>query len=274
MIHVCAEIGINHNGDLGMAKRLIDAAKASGASSAKFQRRVPEVDVPRSAWDAPKETPWGLMPYIQYKQRMEFSLEQCGELFDYGWHIGIPVWWSVWGVEALKSIAIIPAERWKVPSAKITDMALLKAVEALREPVVMSTGGSTYTEADAAVFALQSCGDLTVCHTNSQYPCPVVELNLRCVEALKERYPFAKVGYSGHETGLATTVATVALGVSYIERHITLDRSLWGTDQAASVEPQGFKRLVDDIRSVEAALGDGVRRISEGEATVMRKLRG
>ena len=168
---------------------------------------------------------------------------------------------------------------WKIPSAKLTDLELLENIsgslerQKKRTPVVLSTGMSTLEEIDRAVSILGG-QDLTLLHCNSTYPCPKEDLNLRCIQSLHERYPWCPIGYSGHEVGLATTVATVALGARYVERHITLDRSMWGSDQAASVEPVGFKRLVDDIRGVESALGDGKKRVTEGELAVMKRLRG
>lgn len=274
-VHICAEAGINHNGKLEVAEDLIVAAKKAGADSVKFQRRVPAVDVPMAVRDAPKETPWGMMSYVEYKDKIELTLNEYHNLWIHARKVGIPMFWSIWSTQALANLYNAPFRPigWKVPSAKITDMPLLGELATMETPIIISTGGSTTQQVDAAVEVLKNT-DLTICHCNSSYPCPKEDLNLRRITVLKERYPNHKIGYSGHEVGLATTLAAVALGATYIERHLTLDRSMWGSDQASSIEPNGFKRLVDDIRSIEVAMGDGVKRVTEAEEAVMGRLRG
>lgn len=265
--YIVAEIGQNHNGDLALAKQMIDAAIWAGASAVKFQKRDVEAAVPKDQWDKKRDTPWGELRYIDYRRKLEFSVDQFAEIDAYC--RGRIQWFaSVWDVCSLYDMKKFDLPWYKVPSAKITDLGLLSLMRGL--PVIMSTGGSTLIQIDAAVETLPP---YILCHTNSTYPCPNRDLNLRCITTLKERYA-CPTGYSGHEVGLATTLAAVALGVCYVERHFTMDRSLFGTDQAASVEPQGFRRLVDDIRAIEEALGDGVKRVTDAEAKVMEKLRG
>lgn len=272
-VTVVAEIGINHNADVGTAIRLIDAAQAAGADFVKFQKRVPWLAVPAAMKDTPKSTPWGDMTYLQYKERMEFGTVEYDLIDSYCRSAGIGWFASPWDVPSVAFLGRYDLPMLKVASASITDRALLEAVRDSGRPVVISTGMSTPEEVRAAVAAL---GDSlrTICHCNSTYPCPPEDLNLRVIPALRAEYPGLEIGYSGHETGLQTTVAAVALGATYIERHITLDRAMWGTDQAASVEPQGFARLVRDIRVVEQAMGDGIKRVTPGELPVRAKLRG
>lgn len=273
-IHICAELGINHSGSLETALRMVQAAKDCGATSVKFQKRVPRIAVPPEMWDVPRETPWGVLPYIEYKERIEFSVSQYQVIDQVCRTIGIPWFVSVWDIPSLdEMLAVFPDMPYiKVPSACLTDDALLQAIADTDKPIIVSTGMSTPQEIDHAM-GLLTFEDVTVCHCNSTYPCPPKNLNLRCLTHLKDSYPWATLGYSGHEVGLAPSLAAAALGAQYIERHFTLDRSSWGTDQAASVEPGGFRRLVKDIRLVETSLGDGIKRVYDEEVPVMRKLR-
>jgi N-acetylneuraminate synthase len=280
-VHICAEAGQNHNGDLDVAFRLIDAAKEAGADSVKFQKRAVHMAVPEHMKDTPKETPWGTMSYLEYRERLEFSIEDYKAIDEYCKKVGIHWFVSVWDTPSYVAIKEnfpdMPA--WKIPSAMLTNTELLQNIVGSLErqgkdtPVILSTGMSTPEQIDHAVSIFNGC-DLTILHCNSTYPCPKDDLNLRCITTLREMYPQHKVGWSGHDVGLATTVAAVALGALLVERHLTLDRSAWGTDQAASIEPHGFRRLVKDIRSVEAALGDGEKRITAAEQEVMQRLRG
>jgi len=270
---IVAEIGINHNGSLATALDLIEAAADAGADYVKFQKRTPRVAVPRSEWAKTRETPWGVMSYIEYKERIEFGAAEydaidafCREN-DIGWFA------SPWDVEALDFLRSYNLPMLKIASASITDEDLLREAAAAGIPLVMSSGMSTLDEVRHAVELLGP-SLTTICHCNSSYPCPPEDLNLTVIDTLRREFPGYEIGYSGHEVGLSTTVAAVALGASFIERHITLDRSMWGTDQAASVEPQGFARLVRDIRVVEAALGDGVKRVTAGELPARERLRG
>jgi N-acetylneuraminate synthase len=275
MIEVVAEIGINHNGSVETAIAMVNAAHRAGATSVKFQKRIPNTDVPMMQWEVQKDTPWGVMTYLAYKERMELTASDYRLIDIRCKELGLQWFVSVWGVDSLawmeNNFPHTPC--YKVPSACITDIGLLGQLSYLRKPVVISTGMSTMGEVREAVDALYGV-DLTICHSNSTYPCPVEDLNLNMIGVLQEEFPSATIGYSGHETGLATTVAAVALGAMYIERHFTLDRSAWGSDQSASVEPQGFERLVHDIQNVELAMGNGVKVVTEAEKAVRLKLRG
>lgn len=277
-IHICAEIGINHNGDVRTAMRLMEAAQAAGADSVKFQKRVPRLSVPRDQWEVPKETPWGTVePYIDYKEKMELSGQDYYQLWLHAAGLNIQMAWSVWDKPSVDYVLQFDTPYIKVPSAKATDLDLLDYLIAHggNRRLVVSTGMCNYAEVDEIVRHLSRLRPHPVLlHCTSTYPAPKSELNLACIRSYQERYPNLQVGYSGHEVGLATTVAAVAMGATWVERHITLDRSMKGTDHAASVEPQGFKRLVDDIRAVEEAIGDGIKRVMPGEIPVIAKLRG
>ncbi len=277
---IVAEIGINHNGSLETALKLIDAANEADCDFVKFQVRSPRICVPRDQWNKPRSTPWGEMSYIQYKERIELSLDDYGRIAEHCEQVGIGWFVSPWDIPAYERMN----ERfdfpiWKIASASLTDHRLLEAVGVPGRHVVLSTGMSTTMEIFGAVTILERAGSqITICHCNSTYPCPNGDLNLRCITTFKEWILNSgrvhAIGYSGHEVGLATTVAAVALGATYIERHITLDRASWGTDQSASIEPEGFRRLVRYIRATEDALGDGVKRVTEGELEPRERLRG
>ncbi|HVT56998.1 MAG TPA: N-acetylneuraminate synthase family protein [Thermoanaerobaculia bacterium] len=269
---VVAEIGINHNGSLEMAKKLIDGAYLAGAEAVKFQKRTPERCVPRDQWHLERDTPWGRMPYIDYRRRMEFGEAEFAAIDRHCRERGVLWFASCWDEESVDFV-----ERWrppcyKVASASLTDDDLLRKMRATGRPIILSTGMSTREEIDQAVKVLGRDG-LLIAHATSTYPCPPSDLNLRMMDTLRQLYPECPVGYSGHETGLAPTWAAVALGATFVERHITLDRALWGSDQAASVEIGGFLRLVSNIRDIERALGDGVKRIYPGELSQIEKLR-
>ena len=270
-VYVIAEIGINHNGDLATAIDLMHAAKVAGCDAVKFQKRTPSLCVPPEQQQVMRETPWGMMTYLDYKERTEFwedeyrAIEKNAQLLELDWFASP---WDIPSVEFLEKFAPVC---YKVASASITDDALLQAIAATGRPVIMSTGMSTLDEIQHAVGLLKDV-PLVLAHATSTYPCPPKELNLRMIAQLQELFG-VPVGYSGHETGLQTTVAAVAMGASFVERHITLDRAMWGTDHAASVEPGGFHRLVRDIRTVEAAFGDGVKRVYDSEVPIRAKLR-
>ena len=270
-MYIVAEIGINHNGELEIAKRLIDAAVAASCDAVKFQKRTPELATPPDQRDVMRETPWGAMSYIEYRHRVELDENEYEQIDAYCRESGIAWFASVWDEQALAFIDQFETPCIKVPSAALTNDALLRATDARGVPIVVSTGMSTLEQVDHAVQLLDS-DRLLLLHANSSYPCDPADLNLRTIETLRTRYG-VPIGYSGHEVGLQTTLAAVALGACLVERHITLDRAMWGTDQAASVEPHGFERLVRDIRVIEAALGDGVKRVYDSELPAMRKLR-
>jgi N-acetylneuraminate synthase len=271
-VFVIAEIGINHNGSLELAKKLIDGAYLAGADAVKFQKRTPELCVPRDQWLIERDTPWGRMTYIYYKKRMEFGEREFAAIDQHCRERGVAWFASCWDEEAVEFMERFDPPCTKIASASLTDDALLRKVRTTGRPAMLSTGMSTMDEIAHAVEGLGQ-ERLLLAHATSTYPCPPENLNLKMIETLKATYPAVPVGYSGHETGLAPTWAAVALGATFVERHITLDRALWGSDQAASVEVSGFSRLVGNIRDIESAMGDGVKRIYEGELAQIAKLR-
>lgn len=270
-VYVIGEIGINHNGDLENCKKLIDVAAAAGCNAVKFQKRTPELCVPEAQKSVTRETPWGIMTYLEYRHRIELNQEQYSEIDRYSRGKGLHWFASCWDMPSVDFIDKFQPVAYKIASASLTDDALLRYVANKGKPVILSTGMSTLDEIDHAV-SLFDKSRLLLTHATSTYPCSPDELNLRVMGTLRNRYN-VPVGYSGHETGLQTTVAAVALGACIVERHITLDRATWGTDQAASVEPAGLHRLVRDIRVVERAFGDGNKRVYASELPIRAKLR-
>jgi N-acetylneuraminate synthase len=270
-VYIIAEIGINHNGDLDIAKKLIDAAVSAGCDAVKFQKRTPELCVPLEQRQVMRETPWGMMSYMDYRVQVEFGYEEYAEIDRYCREKGIQWTASCWDQPSVDFIEQFNPPFYKVASAALTDKDLLLYHWQYGRPIILSTGMSTLEEIDAAVNTLDK-QNLVILHCNSSYPCKPEELNLNAIRTLQDRYG-VPIGYSGHEIGLQTTVAAVALGACVVERHITLDRAMWGSDQAASVEPHGFQRLIRDIRVVESAMGDGVVRVYESEYAALRKLR-
>jgi len=271
-VFIVAEIGINHNGSVDIAKKMIEGALYAGCNAVKFQKRTPEICVPRDQWNIERDTPWGRMTYIDYRNKIEFSKEEFGELVRFCNEKGILWFSSCWDEESVDFIKEFNPVLYKTASACLTDTELLLKHRVLNKPVMMSTGMSTIEEIDSAVEILGT-EKLLIAHSTSSYPCSVEELNLKMITTLKEKYPYTPIGYSGHETGLATTWAAVAVGASFIERHITLDRAMWGTDQAASVEIMGMARLVSNIRDIEKALGDGIKKVYKSELKNLQKLR-
>jgi N-acetylneuraminate synthase len=269
--YIIAEAGINHNGELETAKRLIDAAVLAGCDAVKFQKRTPELCVPPEQRNIMRETPWGMMTYMEYRERVEFGQKEYTEIDHYCTQRGITWFVSPWDVRSVDFMESFNPACYKVPSALITDLQLLRRLRETDRPVILSTGMSTMEQVRSAVAEVGT-RQLVLTHTTSTYPCKSEELNLRVIPALQAEFG-VPVGYSGHEVGLQTTYAAVVLGASLVERHITLDRAMWGSDQAASVEPSGFSRLVRDIRTIEKALGDGQKRVFESELPSMKKLR-
>lgn len=270
-VYFVAEIGINHNGDIDIAKRLVDVAVECGCDAVKLQKRTPELSVPPSMRDVMRETPWGYISYMEYRERVEFGLEQYDELDRYCKGRGIHWFASCWDGPSIDFIEGYKPVCFKVPSACLTDRELLERLKATGRPIMLSTGMSTMDEIRAAADVVGE-DQLLIAHSTSTYPCHPSELNLRMISTLREQFD-CPIGYSGHEAGLATTVAAVAMGASFVERHVTLDRTMWGSDQAASVEPVGLRRLLKDIRVVEAALGDGLKKVYESEQKAASRLR-
>ncbi|MBM3161893.1 MAG: N-acetylneuraminate synthase [Chlorobi bacterium] len=271
-VFIIAEIGINHNGSLDVAKKLVEGAALAGCDAVKFQKRTPDLCVPADQRDIERDTPWGRMSYIDYRHKVEFGNREYAEIDACCKQNGILWFASCWDEEAVDFMEQFDPPCYKAASASLTDLLLLKKTRATGRSLIISTGMSTMEEIDQAILELGH-DKLLVAHTNSTYPCPVEELNLRMIQTLKMSYPDVPVGYSGHEVGLSTTWAAVALGASFIERHVTLDRAMWGSDQAASVELSGLGRLVSNIRDIERALGDGVKHLYEGEIAARKKLR-
>ncbi len=271
-VFIVGEIGINHNGILENAKKLIDVGVFAGCDAVKFQKRNPDVAVPEHQKQKPRNTPWGEMPYIEYKRRIEFEEDEYKVIDNYAKQKEIQWYASPWDEDSVDFLEMFDMPCYKMASAALTDHSLLKKVRNLGKPVILSTGMSTAKQIEQAVDVMGGTDDIVILHCNSSYPARNDELNLRTITTLRERYD-CPIGYSGHETGLQTTYAAVALGASMVERHITLDRAMWGTDQAASVEPFGLLRLVRDIRVIEEALGDGEIRVYESEMPIMEKLR-
>ena len=270
-VYIVGEIGINHNGDLKIAKQLIDIAAQSGLNAVKFQKRTPELCVPKDQWDIERDTPWGRMRYIDYRHKVEFTESEYQEISDYCELKDIAWFASPWDEESVDFLERFDLPCYKIGSASVTDIDVLNKISKTGKPKIMSSGMSTMEEIRTGVATL-GADNLLLCHSTSSYPCDISELNLNMIKTLYSEFKIP-IGYSGHEIGLSTTLAAVVLGACLIERHITLDRAMWGTDQAASIEPQGVTRLVRDIRAIETALGDGIKRVYDSEISVMHKLR-
>jgi len=279
--YIIAEIGINHNGDLKNALRLIDIAAAAGCDAVKFQKRNPDVCVPEHQKNVMRDTPWGQMTYLDYKYKVEFEKAEYDAIDAHCKSHGIEWSASPWDMDSLEFLKQYDVPFLKVPSAMLTNNELLEGCVASGKRVIFSTGMSTREEIDNAVAVLRKAKlihnnphTIGLLHCNSTYPAPINELNLSGIQTLSAEYPDFEIGYSGHEFRLGTTVAAVYLGASIIERHITLDRQMWGSDHLASVEPQGLFKLVSGIRELEEAFGDGVIQVTESEKPVRAKLRG
>ena len=268
--YVIAEIGINHNGDVEIAKKLVDLAITSGCNAVKFQKRTIEVVYPPEELARPRESPFGTTNG-ELKYGLEFGQEEYEEIDRYCREKKIVWFASCWDEQAVDFIDQFDVPCYKIASASLTDDKLLQHTRATGKTILLSTGMSTLEQIDHAVDVLGK-NDLLIMHSCSTYPAYYEELNLRVIPMLEQRYA-VPIGYSGHETGLPSTVAAVILGACLVERHITLDRSMWGSDHAASLEPNGITRLIRDIRLIETSMGDGVKRVIEREMPIMKKLR-
>lgn len=271
-VYIIAEIGINHNGSLKKALKLVKGARDAGCDCVKFQKRTPELCVPKDQWNVERDTPWGRMTYIEYRHKVELSVSDYQQIDEYCRKKGIDWTASCWDEESVDFINAFDVPFYKAASASLTDISLLMKKRSTGKPLMISTGMSTEEEIVKAV-ELIGRENLMIAHSTSTYPCKPEELNLRMINTLKNMFPEVPIGYSGHETGLSPTLAAVALGATFVERHITLDRAMWGTDQAASVEVSGFRRLVENIRDVEESLGDGVKKVYDSELGPRQKLR-
>lgn len=268
--YVIAEIGINHNGDLGLARRLIDVASIAGANAVKFQKRTVDVVYDAAELARLRESPFG-STNGDLKRGLEFGQDEYQHVDKYCREKSIAWFASCWDEASVDFIEAFNPPAYKIASASLTDDALLRHHRRQGRPIILSTGMSTLAQIDHAVDLLGTT-HLVILHTTSAYPAKIVDLNLKMIPLLRERYG-VPVGYSGHEVGLATSYAAVALGACVLERHITLDRAMWGSDHAASVEPQGLMKLIRDIRVIEQSLGDGVKTVTADEVPVMKKLR-
>lgn len=270
--YMVAEIGINHNGDIEIARKLIDYARVFQWDCVKFQKRNPDKCVPEHQKGVLRDTPWGRMTYLEYRKRLEFNAAQYAELWD---RCGddIDATASAWDEDSVDFMLQFPLPFLKIPSAHLTNDDLISYVCRKNVPVLLSTGMSTQEEVDHAVELVRRYTDnFALLHCHSCYPAPDEELNLRVIDTFRERYE-CPIGYSGHEFGLTATMGAVALGACIVERHVTLKRTMWGTDQMASVEPQGMLKLAQQIRALESSVGDGVKRVYESEIPARKKLR-
>tara|TARA_X000001036_G_C20663856_1_gene799993 strand:- start:385 stop:1230 length:846 start_codon:yes stop_codon:yes gene_type:complete len=274
-IYVIAEIGINHNGSLEIAKQLIDIAKVAGCDVVKFQKRNPDVCVPEHQKKIMRDTPWGKMTYLDYKYKVEFNKSDYDEIDEYCKSKDIHWSASPWDIDSLNFLIEYDIPFIKIPSALLTNLELIKESAKKSKELIISTGMSTMKEVDLAVDAIKNANSnckYSILHCNSTYPAPIEDLNLKCIQTLEKKYN-CPVGYSGHEFGLTTTIASICMGATIIERHITLDRTMWGTDQMCSVEPQGLIKLVRGIKELSLAIGDGEKRVTEKEKEIRKKLR-
>lgn len=271
-VRIVAEAGINHNGDINIAKQLILTAKAAGCDYVKFQKRTPPLCVPKEQQNVIKQTPWGEMTYLEYKERVEFDEDQYSELFLYARSLNIEMFASVWDLPSVDFMSRF-TQIGKIPSALITNIPLLQEARRRFKTLIISTGMSTEEEIkNAYSYGLPD----VVMHTNSSYPAPMEELNLRYITQLHNIFPKAEIGYSGHEYGLVGTFAAVVLGATWVERHITLDHNMWGSDQSSSIEPSGLFKLVRGIRDIEKATQyePQQRLLFKGELNKRKTLRG
>jgi N-acetylneuraminate synthase len=267
---IVAEIGINHNGDIDLAKRLISVAVAAGCDAVKFQKRTVDVVYTPEELAKPRENPFG-PTNGDLKYGLEFEQEEYEEIDAFCKSVKMMWFVSPWDEGSVDFMEQFATPLYKIASASLTDDGLLRHIRKTGKPIILSTGMSTYAEIDHAVEVLGKEG-LILMHATSTYPANYDELNLRAIPTMTARYG-VPVGYSGHETGIPTSVCAAALGACCVERHITLDRASWGSDQAASLEPNGISRLVRDIRLWEQAKGDGVKRVYEREVPIIKKLR-
>lgn len=273
--YLIAEIGINHNGDMQIAKKLIDASFATGWNCVKFQKRNPDVCVPEAQKNILRDTPWGRMTYLEYKKRIEFGNQDYDYINTYCKEKPIDWTASPWDLDSLKFLLNYDIPFIKIASATITNLELLKCAAQSGKTMIVSTGMSTWDEIDEAVNVLEKFGNgnYILLHTNSTYPADNKDLNLKMIETLKNRYN-CLVGYSGHELGVEPSVIAVCMGACVIERHVTLSHDMWGTDQKSSLTIHAMSMLHDRVLAISDICGNGERLLSEAELSVRKKLRG
>lgn len=274
-IFMIAEIGLNHNGSIDIAKKLIDASFACNWHCVKFQKRTPEICVPEHQKNVPRDTPWGRITYLEYRYKVEFEYDEYSYIDKYCREK--PILWSAsaWDIPSLNFILKFDVPFIKIPSAKLTEEEFLKEASKSGKPIILSTGMSTIEEIDKSVDILEkySGRDYVLMHTNSTYPTPPEDLNLLTIRYLKDRYN-CLIGYSGHEYDLEPTVLAVTLGARIIERHVTLDHNMWGSDHFASLEVHAMDMLYKRLKNIDTILGNGIKKLTEKELEVRKKLRG
>ena len=268
---IIAEIGINHNGSLDISKKLIDIAVEAGCDAVKFQKRVPEICIPKELHNTMKDSPWGYINYLEYKKKMELGQNEYDEIDKYCKQKNIEWFASCWDIPSVDFIEQYEIIHHKIASACLTDDELVKYIKLKDKEVILSTGMSTMEQIFHAVNLLDR-NKLSLLHTCSAYPSPNHELNLRLIPYLQQVFNLP-IGYSGHELNSVPTIAAVVLGATIVERHITLDRSMWGADQSASLEPHDLVQLVKDIRAIEQAMGSNYKVVTEHEEPIIKKLR-
>ena len=272
---VIAECGVNHNGSLDIAKRLIDAAVEAGCDAVKFQKRTPHMSLPPHLWDQMRDTPWGeRMTYLAYRQRIELSSEEYQQIARYCTYNSILFSASPWDINAADTVFNLNAPFIKIASASVTNLELVEHIASFKRPVVMSTGMCSKLDINKAVGLLEHhIPELALLVCTASYPAQPETLNLRRLHTLQMMFPEFVIGYSGHEPGLWTTLCAVAMGARVVERHITLDRAMKGSDQSMSIEPAGLKKLVSEIRTFEKARGSGDIRVLACEKGSIARLR-
>jgi len=272
---VIAEAGINHNGSLDLAKKLVDAAAEAGCDAVKFQKRTPHMSLPPHLWNQERDTPWGVrMTYLAYRQKIELESSDYYRIVEHCNNIGILFSASPWDINAADTIFHVGAPFFKIASASVTNLELVEHIANFKRPVVMSTGMCSKLDINKAVGLLEHhVSELALLVCTSSYPAKPETLNLNRIRALQEMFPEFVIGYSGHEPGLWTTLCAVAMGAKIVERHITLDRSMKGSDQSMSIEPAGFKKLVSEIRTFEKARGSGDIHVLGCEKESIKRLR-
>ena len=273
--YIIAEIGINHNGDVDIAKELIRIAAVCKFDAVKFQKRNPDVCVPAAQKNKKRETPWGTMTYLEYKKKVEFGRREYNAIDKLCKELGIHWSASPWDIDSVDFLSKYRLPWVKIPSASINNKELLEYVGSKYKYVILSTGASDMPLVKAAYSTLEKSGVKTidVLHCNSTYPAPIDQLNLKCINTMRATFPESNIGYSGHEYGLQPTISTIALGSKIIERHVTLDKNMWGTDQGCSLEPHAMFKLVRSIRELEKALGSSEKLITQDEHDKMKSLR-
>lgn len=272
-VYLIGEIGINHNGDLQIAKRLIDAVFSCGWHCAKFQKRDPDICVPDTQKKIQKDTPWGTMTYLEYKKRIELGRKEYDYIDKYCREKPLNWTASVWDINSLSFMLGYKVPFIKIPSAKITDLKLAEAAARSKIPILASTGMSSIKDVDNLVDVLKRyASDFALMHTNSSYPAPLEELNIKCIETMRKRYGCV-MGYSGHEYNVEPTVYACVLGARIIERHITISHNMWGTDHAASIEVAAMDLLHKRVKDINIMLGDGKKKITASEQEIMAKLK-